>query len=126
MRHVGDVEMKEMIQAERLEVYRPDYNTSPRVYYKNLYRFNRCFIGGSVAVRVRGQEECAEGVKVTLYSAAKEKMGECLTDNYGDFKFDNLEENSGKYTLRIACTDYDMKTIEVDLKKSFNAGTIFL
>ena len=126
MHYVEDAEMKEIIQAERLEVYQPGHKTSPRVYYKNLYRFTRCFIGGSVAVRLHGKEECAEGANVTLFSAANEKMGEYMTDNYGDFKFDNLEENSGRYTLRIVYTGYDTKTIEVDLKESLNVGTIFL
>ena len=126
MRHVEDAEMQEIIKAEKLEVYQPERKTSPRVYYRNLHRFIRWFIGGSVAVRLNGQEECAEGAKVTLFNAVNEKIGECMTDNYGDFKFNNLEENSGKYTLRIAYTGYDTKTIGVDLKKSLNTGTIFL
>jgi Fe-S-cluster-containing dehydrogenase component len=126
MRHVEDAEMQEIIKAERLEVYQPEHQTSPRVYYKNLYRFTRCFIGGSVAVRVNGKEECAEGAKVRLFNAANEKMGECMTDNYGDFKFDNLEENSGKYTLQITYPGYDTKTIGVTLTKSLYTGTVFL
>ncbi len=118
--------MKEIIKSEKLEVYQPEQKTGPLVYYKNLYRFNRCFIGGSIAVRVNGKDECAEGAKTTLFNAANEKIDECTTDNYGDFKFDNLEENSGKHTLRIAYTGYDTKTIEVNLKKSLNVGTIIL
>jgi Fe-S-cluster-containing dehydrogenase component len=124
--HTEDAEMKKIAKTEELEVYQPEYKTNPRVYYKNLYRFTRCFIGGSVAVKVNGRDECAEGAKVVLFNAANEKSAECITDNYGDFKFDNLEENSGKYVLRIAYTSYDAKAIEVDLKKSLNAGTIFL
>jgi Fe-S-cluster-containing dehydrogenase component len=124
--HVEEAEMKEIIKNERLEMYQPEYKTSPHVYYKNLYRFTRCFIGGSVAVRLNGNEECAEGASVTLFNSAHEKIGEYVTDNYGDFKFDNLEENNGKYTLRIAFTGYDTKTFEVDLKKSLYAGMIFL
>jgi len=126
LRHIEDSEMQGIIKAENLEVYQPECQTSARVYYKNLYRFTRCFIGGSVAVRLNGKEECAEGAHVTLFKGANEKIGECMTDNYGDFKIDNLEENSGRYVLRIAYTDYETKTIEVDLKKSLNTGTIFL
>jgi len=126
LRHIEDSEMQGIIKAENLEVYQPECQTSARVYYKNLYRFTRCFIGGSVAVRLNGKEECAEGANVTLFKGANEKIGECMTDNYGDFKIDNLEENSGRYVLRIAYTDYETKTIEVDLKKSLNTGTIFL
>jgi len=126
VRLVEDSDMREIIKAENFEVYHPEHKTNPRVYYKNLHRFTRCFIGGSVAVRVNGRDECAEGATVTLLNAANEKLGECTTDNYGDFKFDNLEENSGKYTLRIAHAGNETKTIEVDLKKSVNAGVIFL
>lgn len=126
MRHVEEAEMKKIIEAEKLEIYRSEYRTTPRVYYKNLYRFTRCFIGGSVAVRANGKEECAEAANVTLLNGAGNRIGDCVTDNYGDFKFDDLEENSGKYTLRITHTGYDIKTIEVELKKSVYTGVIFL
>jgi len=126
MLHVEDTAMEAIIKNEKLEVYQSEYKTSPRVYYKNLYRFTRCFIGGSVAVRLNGKEECAEGVNVTLFNAANEAIRESLTDNYGDFKFDNLEENSGTYTIQIVCKGYDTKTIQVDLKKSLSVGTILL
>ena len=43
-----------------------------------------------------------------------ETIGECVTDNFGDFKFDNLEENSGAYTLRIVYAGYGTKTVEVE------------
>ena len=121
-----DGEMEKRITAEALEPLYPEYHTNPRVYYKNLHRFTRCFIAGSVAVRLNGKEECAEGAKVTLLNSANENIGEHMTDNYGDFKFDNLEENSGKYTIQITYTGYALKAIEVDLKKSFSAGTIVL
>ncbi len=126
MHHVEDAKMQEIIKAEKLEVYQPEHKTSPRVYYKNLYRFTRCFIGGSIAVRVDGKDECAQGATVTLFNAANKRIGKYVTDNYGDFKFDNLKENSGKYMLQIAYTGYGVKTIEVNLKESFNVGTIYL
>jgi hypothetical protein len=118
--------MHQIIENEKLEPYLPEHETRPHVYYKNLYRFTHCFLGGSVAVRVDGKEECAEGAKVVLLNSVNETIDECATDNFGDFKFDNLEENSGKYKLQIAYTGYDVKTITVELTKSLNAGTIFL
>jgi Fe-S-cluster-containing dehydrogenase component len=124
--HMEDAEVQEIIKAEKLEAYQPERKTSPRVYYRNLYRFTRCFIGGSVAVRVNNKDECAEGATVTLLNSSSAKVGECLTDSFGDFKLDNLEENSGTYTLRMAYTGYDTKTIAVELTKSVNVGTIFL
>lgn len=124
--YVEDSKMRDIIEAESLEAYEPKYKTSPRVHYKNLYRFTKCFIGGSVAVQVEGKSECAEGAKVTLVGASSEKLDECVTNNYGDFRFDNLKENSGKYTLEIVYPDYEKKTLEVYLKTSLNVGAIFV
>ncbi len=126
VRYLEETEMSKIIQAEKLEVYRPELKTGPSVYYKNLYRYTRCFIGGSVAMRVNGKDECAEGAKVTLLDNTGREIGKNITDNYGDFKFDNLQENSGKYTLQIAHQNFKTKIVEVEVKKSLNAGTIFL
>jgi len=122
---VDDARMKEIAARERLEVLHPEYKTQPRVYYKNLYRYLKCFIAGDVAFIKDGITDCAEGARVTLFKDSQ-KIGEILTDNYGDFKFDNLEENSGRYTLEIVYKDYAGKTVTVDLDKSKNAGTILL
>jgi Fe-S-cluster-containing dehydrogenase component len=126
LRQADDDEMNEIIQAENLEVHLPEFKTSPRVYYKNLYRFTRSFIGGGVAIRVGDKDECAEGASVTLLNGGNETVGECMTDGFGDFKFDDLEENSGAYTLRVVYTGYETKTVEVELTQSVYVGTIFL
>ena len=122
--HVEDAEMRKIIKSENLEVYQPQYNTRPRVYYKNLYRYTMCFIAGSVASK--DSDECTEGAKVTLSKASNKTIAETETNNYGDFKFDNLEENSGKYMLEIEYPGYEKKRLEIDLKTSINVGTIFL
>jgi len=49
-----------------------------------------------------------------------------MTDNYGDFKFDRLEENSGRYNIEITFEGHEKKTLELDLKESLNLGTIIL
>ena len=120
-----DAQMDQMIKEENLEVLHPEYKTQPRVYYKNLYRYLRCFIAGDVAFKKDGLIDCAEGASVTLFKGSQ-KIGEVLTDNYGDFKFDNLEENSGKYILEIALKNYEKRRVEVDLTTSKNVGTISL
>ena len=121
-----ETEMAEIIKAEKLEVFQPERNTKPRVYYKNLYRFTRCFIGGSIAVTINGKAECAEGASITLLNGTGAAVAECLTDAYGDFKLDNLEEASGAYTLRIAYSGCATKDVKVGLEKSVNVGTVFL
>lgn len=126
VRYIEESKMQSIVEAEMLEVYQPKYKTKPRVYYKNLYRFTKCFIGGSVAIKKDGKYECATGAEVSLFGDSNNKVDTLITDNYGDFKFDKLEENSGKYTLEILYPGYKKKTIEVDLKTSFNVGTILI
>ena len=121
---VEDSEMQTIKKSELLTVYQPQYKTKPRVFYKNLYRYARCFIAGSVALKDR--DECAEGASVTLIKDPKMKIGDAKTNNYGDFKIDNLEENSGKYRLAIELPGYKKKELSIDLKTSVNLGTIFI
>jgi hypothetical protein len=120
-----DAEMPNIIQSENLEAWQPQFNTTPRVFYKNLYRYSRCFIGGSVAVKTDGISDCATGAQVTLVKDSK-KVSETVTDAFGDFKFDNLENNSGNYQLEFVYENYDRKTVEVELKTSINVGDIYL
>ena len=122
--YAEDSEMEKLKKSESLEVYQPQYKAKPRVYYKNLYRYTRCFVAGSVALQ--DTDECAEGAEITLRKGAKKVADKTVTNNYGDFKIDNLEEKSGKYVLEVAYKGYEKKTVEVDVKTSVNLGTIFL
>ena len=119
-----EAEIEKLKKAEGLEVYRSELGSKPRVYYKNLYRYTKAFIAGSVALGEK--DECAEGAKVTLTHVASKKTEVVTANNYGDFKFDNLEENSGKYTLEVELSGYKTQTQTVDLKTSINIGTIFV
>jgi len=122
--YAEDSQMQNITESEKLEVLHPEYKTRPRVYYKNLYRFTRCFIGGSVGVQVDGTTDCAEGATVSLIKDSQKRT--TVTDAFGDFKFDGLEENSGTYRLEISYRDWKKKTIELGLAASLNVGTIFL
>ncbi|MEJ2725381.1 MAG: oxidoreductase, partial [Deltaproteobacteria bacterium] len=122
---VEDDEMMHIVNSEELTRLHPEYGTEPRVYYRNLYRFAQCFIGGSVAMEKDEVTDCGVGARVTLMQGSK-KIQETVADTFGDFKFDGLEENSGIYILEIRCRGCEEKTIEVDLKASVNVGTIFL
>ena len=119
-----DSEIKKLKRSEKLEVYLPEYKTRPRLYYKNLYRYTRCFIAGNVVFHDR--DECAEGAEVTLSKGSKKVIDRVTTNNYGDFKIDNLEENSGKYGLEIRFPGYGKQKLGINLKTGVNLGTIFL
>jgi len=122
--HVEDSEMDKFKKSENLEVFHPEYKANPRIYYKNLYGYTLCFIAGSIALKEK--DECAENTKVTLVHESTKKTGVTTTNNYGDFKFDKLEENSGKYRVEVEYPGYGKQTRVIELKTSINIGTIFL
>ena len=124
-RKVDDDEMARIRDEEGLEDLRPDLNTKPRVHYKNLYLYRQCFIGGSVAYEHDGTSDCLEGALVKLTKDGT-TLGEATSDNYGDFKFDKLDEGSGEYVVEISHADYAPKTVNVALGESTFLGDIYL
>jgi hypothetical protein len=95
---VEDEEMQRLQAEEGLEVLKPELETRPRVYYKNLHLMTKCFVGGTVVRRQDGVEECAAGVEVVLRQDGRE-VGRATTDTFGEFKIDGLEPNSRGYQL---------------------------
>jgi hypothetical protein len=53
-------------------------------------------------------------------------VAEVMSDNYGDFKFDKLDENSGRYQIEISTAGHASKTVEANLGASINLGEIRL
>jgi len=121
---VSDEEMKAIAAAEKLEVLLPEANTKPRVYYKNLYLMNRCFVGGTVVTTVTGREDCVEGAKVVLSKNGK-AVAEAVSDVYGEFKIDRLDPDSGRYELAFE-KGKAKATRSVVLGESQYIGTIAL
>ena len=60
---VEDEEMARMAREEGLEVMKPEAGTRPRVYYRNLWRYSKCFIGGSLSAEANGIVDCVEGAQ---------------------------------------------------------------
>src|SRR5205085_5250270 len=100
---VEDEEMARLAADEQLEVMKPEAGTKPRVYYRNLWRYSKSFIGGSVASDVGGVVDCVEGASVRLIKDGQ-TVARATTDNYGDSQFDRLDDNSGRYTIEVSCT----------------------
>lgn len=97
---VEDSEMERIAAEESLEVLQPELGAKPRVYYKNMHYFSKCFVGGSVAAMVDGVEECVEGAEVVLKKDGNE-AGRATTDTFGEFKIDRLEPGSGRYEIEV-------------------------
>ena len=121
---VEDGEMQEIVTSETLEILHPEYNTRPRVYYKNLFRYTHCFIAGSVAVEKDGVSDCAQDAAVSLIKDSEKRQ--TTTDTFGDFRFDGLPENSGTYRVEITYEDRTMKTLAVEVDKSVSLGTVWV
>jgi Fe-S-cluster-containing dehydrogenase component len=122
---VEDDEMTKLAAEQGLDVIKPELGTKPRVYYKNLWRYAKCFIGGSVSAEANGVIDCVEGATMRLLKNGA-VVAQAATDNYGDFKFDRLDENSGRYSVEIAAADLPKKVVEVELGVSTNIGEIRL
>jgi hypothetical protein len=122
---VDDAEMTKLARDQGLEVVKPELATKPRVYYKNLWRYSKCFIAGSVSMEANGAVDCVEGASMRLFKGGA-MVAQTATDNYGDFKFDRLDENSGEYVVEISAPGRANKTIATKLGVSINLGEIRL
>ncbi len=106
---VEDGEMQRIQVEEDLEVLRPELGTKPRIYYKNLHRITKCFVGGTVVTNADGVEECAADVEVVLSKDGRE-IGRATTDLFGEFTIDRLEPGSGGYHLDITSSSGSFST----------------
>ena len=122
---VEDSEMRRIRAEEGLQELRPDAATKPRVFYKNLHRFTKCVVAGSVAGEVSGVEECLHGAAVTLLKG-DDVVARCETDAFGDFRIDRLDPASGGYTVKVAHDGFHGHTMEFELDDSITLGTIRL
>ena len=122
---LDDAEMARIVRDEGLETLRPEFGTASRVYYRNLWRYTKCFIGGTLSAEQNGVVDCVEGARVRLLKAGA-MIGETTSDNYGDFKFDRLPENSGAYHVEIEARGFPRKSVEAQLGASVNLGEIRL
>ena len=111
--YIEPAEMEKKIKDEALERYKPgNCGGKGGVYYKNLYRFEKLFIAGGLLK----DDECAEGVEVTLSGACG--VLKQMTDYFGDFKFDSLDP--GEYT--VSAGGKDLQTVTVS--ESLNLGSM--
>ena len=119
---VEDDEMARMAGEQALEVMKPEAGTRPRVYYRNLWRYSKCFIGGSVSAEANGAVDCVEGAGCRLLKDGA-LVADGTTNNYGDFKFDRLDQGSGRYSVEITGLGRT-KTVDATLGESRNLGEI--
>jgi Fe-S-cluster-containing dehydrogenase component len=122
---IDDSEMAEIARQDQLDVLKPELGTAPRVYYKNYYRFSKCFVGGSVVATINGRRECIADAHVELTKDGK-PVANLRTDLFGDFKFDRLDPGSGRYGVSVSHPQHGNAREDVELDESRYLGTMLL
>jgi Fe-S-cluster-containing dehydrogenase component len=119
--------------AEGLETLHPGTVETTAVVYKDLPRFESCFIAGSAAVDRDGVVDCAAGAVATLRKAGAEPgaaqispLETTVTDVFGDFKFDGLPEGSGDYVVTVSVEGRPAVERTVRLGRSVSLETILV
>jgi Fe-S-cluster-containing dehydrogenase component len=114
-------EFAKIVASEGLEFFKPELGAKPRVYYKNLHKWTRAFIGGTAVFA--DTDECAEGVHAVV-NRGGETVGEAVSNNFGDFVVDRLEP--GEYELTLAAPGYKEHKAVVDLAASISLGVVLM
>ena len=121
--HCEDHEFNEMADAQGM---RPitDGSNKPLVVYKNLYKYNKCFVAGAMAYMDGDIEMAATDAKVKLLMNG-EVLIEQEADFLGEFKIDRIPQNSGTFTLEYELDGY--KSVKKDVtieEESLNLGCV--
>jgi Fe-S-cluster-containing dehydrogenase component len=123
--HVDDAEMGRIVAEQGLDVLRPELGTRPRVYYRNLDRYTKAFVGGALIGEVGGVSECIADATVVLNKGGR-PLAETVTDTFGEFKFDGLDEGGGPYHLDVRGSGFAPKAVAFVLERSTYLGAIDL
>jgi Fe-S-cluster-containing dehydrogenase component len=111
-------EIAQKMASGKAEPLNPEFRLSEKVRYIGL---PGKFVAGAV---VFGDiDECAENVKVTLTGEGEKKS--VLTDNYGDFEFEDLPADK-KYSVKIEAPGYKGRIFEAKTTIDVYLGDIIL
>jgi len=106
-----DEEFEQMVENLKLKPI-TDGSNKPRVFYRNLYKYNTCFIAGALAYKDGDIEKAAAGATVEL-TMNGQFLKEVKTDFFGEFKIDRIPKNSG--TFKLICSLEGFRTIEKEV-----------
>ena len=125
--HVSDEAMAQIVTERQLQVLRPELQTRPRVYYRNLRRVQSVFVGGNVAAQLHDATLCnVEGARVALEGRGLPGGLVTATDEFGDFRFDGLPAGGGEVRVAIAHPDFGSAECVTTLESSRYLGSLTL
>jgi len=107
-------EIEALVAAEGLERYRDSLGTRPRVWYKNLHRWDKAFVGCTVVFG--DTDECGAGASVIVLRDGA-AVGEGKADIFGEVVVD-----FAAYSLERAGVRHGLSRREMDLLRYFLAS----
>ena len=120
---LADSELQELKARDALKELRPELQSRSRVLYRNLHRATRCFLGGTVT-RGGGLENVPDA-RVELHIPGA-TIASCVSDSFGDFRFDDLEATGIDWTLRVSHPESGVASMQGTLTESRYLGTLEL
>lgn len=122
---LDDGELAQMVEEGRLQTLKPELGTRPRVYYKNLDRYAKFFVGGTVTARVNDVVDCVADAEVVLTHQGA-IAGRARTDDFGDFKIDGLPAEAKSYEITISKQGYRRLSMQASFEASRYLGALML
>lgn len=120
-----DEEMRRIAQAEGLEPHPAAAGLKTRVHYRNLARYTKAFVAGTLVGEEAGLETCVADAAVELLRG-EERLASARSDAFGDFRFDGLAPASGRYRVAVRAEGYRERGLEFELGDSLWLGEIRL
>ena len=122
---VTDDEMRSVAIEQGLETLDAGGVHRPRIYYRNLFRITRVFVGGTLLTIRDGVETCVAGARVRLLRQGN-LVSNTQSDVFGDFRFDALDPFSGEYRIEVAADNFRDYATTFELGESHWLGEIRL
>lgn len=110
-----DSEWDKIVEKQGLKPI-TDGTNKPRVMYKNLYFYTKCFVKGALCFDKNGIEEAAIGAKVELL-VNNVCVAENETDFLGEFYIDRIPKNSGPMQIRATYKDKEPLIADFEIKE---------
>jgi Fe-S-cluster-containing dehydrogenase component len=120
-----DAELQDMVKKEHLSVIHPEFDTKPRVFYRNLDDALSHLVAGNVCEDTGdGGLRNLEGVEVVLFDSADGGERTTKTDHFGDFRFSGLTAESSVIELRVRMDGTEKIIAMRERTGSVNLGTL--
>lgn len=124
VRAVSDEALESEVKAGGYQVLNPELGTRPRVFYKNLHRYEKCFVSLTVLCQRGGVRDVVVGAAVSVRLASGVELA-TETDDFGEAKIDGIDPGSA-YEIRVDGRDLGKWTQAGVLAESVWLGEVVL